>query len=135
MATNKGHTKYVPLLSLSENQNNQDMDKREFLEETSLSLQGQHLGYLTETILPFNENEFVLVHSLSADTVEVTALTDNKVRKEVSRIKVPLLDETTLICSSESPFSAERFITQLIQTDNTQLFDIALQQGIWDIAK
>ena len=135
MATNKGHTKYVPLLSLSENQNNKDMDKREFLEETSLSLQGQHLGYLTETILPFNENEFVLVQTLSADTVEVTALTDNKVREEMSRDKVPLLDETTLICSSESPFSAERFITQLIQTDNTQLFDIALQQGIWDIAK
>ena len=135
MASNEGLTKYVPLLSLSEVQDNKDMDNKEFVEETSLSLQEQYLGYLTEAILPFSENEIVFVHSLSADTVEIMKLTDKKTKEKVSRDKVALLDETTLLISSESPFSANRFITQLIQTDNKQLFDLALQQGIRDIAR
>ena len=117
---NEGYTKYVPLLSLSVNQDDKDVGKKERLEDTSLSLQGQYIGYLTETILPFNENDFVLVHLLSADTVEITALTDNKVRKEVSRDKVPPLDETTLKCtsSSESPFRAKRFSAERFLLDS-----------------
>lgn len=134
MASNEGHTKYVPLLPL-QIQENKGTDNNELLEEISVSLQGQSLGYVTEAILHFNEKEFVLVHSLSADTVEITTLTDSKAKEEVSRDKVTLLDETTLDCSSDSLFDARRFICLLIQTDDTQLFDIALQQGIRDRAK
>ena len=129
------NSEYVPLLSLSGIQDNKEMDKKESSEETYPSLQGEYLGYLTETILPFCENEFVLVHSQSADTVEIAELTDNKVKKQVSRDKVSLLDETTLVSNSKSPFSAESFISKLIETNNSQLFDIALQQGIRDKAK
>ena len=128
------NSEYLPLLSLSGIQD-KEMDKKESSKETYPSLQGQYLGYLTETILPFCENKFVLVHSQSADTVEIAELTDNKVKKQVSRDKVSLLDETTLVSNSKSPFSAESFISKLIETNNSQLFDIALQQGIRDKAK
>lgn len=94
------------------------------------SPKGQFLGYLKEAHASFKKHEFVLLHSSSADPVKVTSLTEGKVHKEMSKAKVVLLDETTLVLDSESPLSAKNFISQLIKIGSTQLFDIALEQGI-----
>ncbi|KAI6660692.1 Serine/threonine-protein phosphatase 6 [Oopsacas minuta] len=91
---------------------------------------GQCLGYLSEAHAPFKKHQFVLLNSLSADPVKVTSLTDSKVSKDVSRNKISLLEDTTLVLKSDSPLSAEKFITQLIEIGRTQLFDVAFQQNI-----
>ena len=93
------------------------------------SPKAQFLGYLKEAHSPFKKYEFVLLHSSSADPVKITSLTEGGVHRDVSKDKVVLLDETTLVLDSESPLSAKKFISQLIQIGSTQLFDKALEQG------